>query len=285
MPDFGYNINSRNSPEEIRQMGKEFLGGGLFNAIEITPIPPCAADYDPAPYYGAIGEIVEKYRPRVMLHAPGHDIAAKIKPLRDIYLEEIERSVLELRALGGKDIVVHSGYVVGDGKYFALNPADLTLRTREDFLKISWELSVNAMKRICAFAARWGLAVYAENLAADPLTPDAASLIRYVRDIGCENLKIVFDVGHAKQLDCSIPEEIKSLGGNLLRHLHIHDTHTGQDEHLPLGGGTIDFREFASALAEIDYRGVYLFEIRHCHREELARSREVLEACIDKAKK
>jgi hypothetical protein len=28
-----------------------------------------------------------------------------------------------------------------------------------------------------------------------------------------------------------------------------------------------------------------MFEIRHCHREELARSREVLEACINRAEK
>jgi sugar phosphate isomerase/epimerase len=285
MPDYGYNINIRNSPDEIRQMGKEFLSGGLFNAIEITPLPLCAADFDPAPYYGAIREIVEKYHPRVMVHATGYDIADKIKPLRDVYLEEIEHSILELSALGGKDLVVHSGCIMGNGKYFAVNPADWTLRTREDFFEISWELSVNAMKRICAFAARRGVTVYTENLAADPLTPDAERLIRYVSDIGCENLKVVFDTGHARQLGYSIPEEIKTLGANLLQHLHIHDTHTGQDEHIPLGEGEIDFREFALALAEIHYRGVYMFELRHCHREELARSRKVLETSINEAKK
>jgi sugar phosphate isomerase/epimerase len=263
-------------------MGKIFLGGGLFEAIEVTHYEHMA-DFNTAPYNDAILEIIDLYHPQVLTHAPGFNLSEESLPLRAAVLEEIEHCVIYTRALGGREVVIHSG-AINQGKHLP-NWINGKAGSREDFVKRSWDLSVRMMREICGIAEKYRMIIYTENLGKDDLTLSGESLVRYLRDVGCKNLKVVFDVGHChcNNGERAIPDEIRVLKGEL-KHLHIHDNPgNSRDAHLQLGEGSIDFQAFASALSEIGYSGLYMFELMPCSADQLSRSYEILKDCILKA--
>jgi sugar phosphate isomerase/epimerase len=138
------------------------------------------------------------------------------------------------------------------------------------------------MKKACDLAAGFGITVYTENLLQGHLTISAEELLQYLRDVDRENLKVVFDTGHCHCSGLNVPGEVLKLG-RVLEHLHIQDNHGDKDEHLPLGGGTLDVQAFADALAKIAYTGIYMFELCPCPSDGLGRSYRIMKACAEQA--
>jgi sugar phosphate isomerase/epimerase len=81
---------------------------------------------------------------------------------------------------------------------------------------------------------------------ADALWPDVAG--------------VNVDTGHANLGDLGAARAIR-LAGHRLITTHLQDNHGERDEHLPPGGGLIDWDDVAAALAEIGYAGCLMLEL------------------------
>ena len=63
MSTFGFNINLKNTPQEILELGDRCLADGSYGAIEVTYYEDMQ-DVDTFYYNQAIRAIVEKYHPQ-----------------------------------------------------------------------------------------------------------------------------------------------------------------------------------------------------------------------------
>lgn len=268
MPLFGFNINMKNTPEEIRRLGERYLAPGLYHAIEVTYYEHMEGT-DTSLYNQAIMDIVTQYHPRVLVHISGFNLAEESSALRSAILNEIANCVKYTRQLGGKEMVIHSGNIRAGLHVPIVNRAGAAEGMDAVFAR-SWQLSVAMMKQACLLASADGVTLYTENLNAEHLTQSGETLRKYLVDVDCDNLKIVFDVGHCHHTGHSIPRDIRDAG-IMLEHLHIHDNFGQIDEHATPGDGNIDFAEFVSCLEEQHYNGLYMFELKRCTEENLTR--------------
>ena len=86
-------------------------------------------------------------------------------------------------------------------------------------------------------------------------------MIRYLdglndREAFCNCL----DIGHMNIHQINPADTIRALGDRL-ELIHAHDNNGNTDQHNPIGMGIIDWNDIASALKEINYKGVFSLEI------------------------
>jgi sugar phosphate isomerase/epimerase len=81
-------------------------------------------------------------------------------------------------------------------------------------------------------------------------------------------LSFHLDVGHAfiENRMRGVRDYLDAFGDRLA-HVHMHDNHGKQDEHLPLGKGKIDVREVIRLLKEVNYAGTITFEVFSSHAD------------------
>lgn len=91
---------------------------------------------------------------------------------------------------------------------------------------------------------------------------------------GVPELKFHLDVGHAfieNRME-GVRSYIDAFTDRLV-HIHIHDNHGKEDEHLPLGWGKIGFKKVVRWLKTIEYTKTITFEVFTSHNDAV-RSRE-----------
>ncbi len=125
----------------------------------------------------------------------------------------------------------------------------------------TWELNLTFMREILKTAKEYGVTICFENM---PMLKFSLAkpedILRFVREINDENFKICLDTGHVavfKELD--IGEEVRRLGKEI-RVLHVHDNRYSRDMHLMPFFGVIDWKSFAKALKDIDFKGSFSLE-------------------------
>jgi sugar phosphate isomerase/epimerase len=79
-----------------------------------------------------------------------------------------------------------------------------------------------------------------------------------------DNLKITYDVGHANTM--GMPTKylmgiVKEFGREVVHDLHIADNQGIYDDHISVGDGTIDFKEFMRFLRKLDYDKYFTIEL------------------------
>lgn len=276
MERFGFNINFKNTPEEILKLGESCLKTGLYHAIEVTYYENMQ-DIDTHMYNEAIRRIVKDYAPQVVVHISGFNTSEENSVLRSAILHEFQNCCKYAVELGSREIVMHCGQLKGGLHVPVVGPDGKAVPNGA--YQRAWELSVQ-MFRICLDIAReYGITVHTENLNEDHLTVRCDTLVRFVEEVGRDNLDIVFDIGHCAHTGGNIVEDVLACG-KLLKHLHLHDNCKDKDSHLPIGEGEIDYKAFCGALKEVGYEGLYMMELRHCEKENLESSREKVRACL-----
>lgn len=277
MNRFGFNINWKNTPEQILRLGESCLKTGLYHAIEVTYYENMEG-IDTFEYNQAIRTIIEKYHPQVLVHISAFNLSEENVTIRNGIFREIENCIKYTANLGGKEIIIHGGFL-SSGMHVPIVHEDNTRPTREEVYEKAWELTVKMLKKACLLAKEYGMTLYTENLNLDHLTTDSKSLNRLLDDVDMDNLKIVFDIGHCNHNGYSITDDVLEAGARLW-HLHLHDNFGKDNGHLPIGDGSIDFRAFAQALKQVDYKGLYMLELFRCEEENLKYSRERLMECL-----
>jgi sugar phosphate isomerase/epimerase len=147
-----------------------------------------------------------------------------------------------------------------------------TEESRELFL----QNFVDAMRELTQFAATEKVELMLEN--APPEKGASLESIEYFSHVmkAVPALRFHLDVGHAfiENRMKGVRDYINAFGDRLV-HVHMHDNHGKQDEHLPLRMGKIDFRKVVKFLKQADYERTITFEVFTSHADAV-RSREFL---------
>lgn len=274
MQRFGFNINFRNTPEEILALGEQMLGTGEYHAIEVTYYEDMQ-DVDTHDYNEAIRKIVAAYHPQVVVHISDFNLSEENSVLRSAILHEFRNCCKYTRELGGREIVLHCGRESGS-LHVPLVPHSSAWA--ESVFDRTWRLSIQLFRTCCDIAKEYGITIHTENLN-HALVIRCDTLVKFVEDIDRNNVDIVFDIGHCHQMGGDIPSEVLTCGSRL-HHLHLHDNFGDRDGHMPIGEGNIDYRSFCEALRQVGYNGLYMMELRYCTPENLLQSKERLLACM-----
>ena len=198
----------------------------------------------------------------ISMHMPanGVDISLIEEYDRVWSVREVEKTALALLRLGGEILVVHPGSEIKD----------------EKMRKARREKSKQSLEEILKFCEHWGIKIALENTLPGKTGDRIPEILEIVRNFNSKNLGICLDTGH-----CNITSSLYNHSGvveclpeikNYLCHLHIHDNFGKSDDHSQLFEGNIDWIGFLKGLKEINYQGVFMFELRKkTNNEEMLR--------------
>jgi sugar phosphate isomerase/epimerase len=122
--------------------------------------------------------------------------------------------------------------------------------------KIEWDNAVDSVKQMAEYAQECGiiLAVEPINRYETFLLTTVDDALRFVADVGAENVKLNLDVFHMN-IDEANPAEAVRKAGAMLVHMHVADS----NREAP-GRGHTDFTAIIRALHEIGFNGTIVLE-------------------------
>lgn len=235
-----------------------------FDYLELTMDPPQAHHEILRGLRKQLSESLQRFGMGLVCHLPTFLYTADLTPaLREASLAETIRSLDAAAALRPLKVVLHPSYVTGLASFVP------------DQAK---QYALTALEAIVEEADRLGLTLCLENM-----FPRSNSLVEPT-DFGeifrlFPTLKLTLDTGHA---------HIGSSGGrrildflrmypDRLAHVHASDNFGKEDNHLPIGAGTIDFPKIVKALKEIRYDSTITLEIFSKDKDYLRIGREKLD--------
>ena len=170
-------------------------------------------------------------------------------------IDQLKKEIEATAILGSKYIVVH--------------PINIAVKWNNK--QLDFERNMTEFTKLAPILKEFGVKNGVENM----FTWDADSgrncqtgcsttedMIRYLdglndREAFCNCL----DIGHMNMHQINPADTIRALGERL-ELIHAHDNNGNTDQHNPIGMGIIDWNDVASALKEINYKGVFSLEIR-----------------------
>ncbi len=252
-----------NSP--LRPLLKEVeeIGGLGFDYLELTMDSPHA-------HYGVIREqkrallkALERFGMALVCHLPTFVSTADLtEGLREASIQETLLSLREASGLNPLKVVLHPSFIQGLG-------AMMMGQARQ--------YAMQSLDRILKEADRLAVSVCVENL-----FPRSLSLVNpedfddlFEKFPGA---RLTLDTGHAhigRGGDERIVAFIQRFAGSI-GHVHASDNFGREDDHLPIGAGSIDFPKIVKALKGIGYDDTITLEIFSRDRDYLCISREKL---------
>ncbi len=189
-----------------------------------------------------------------------YDLATLDAAQRDKTLIAYRQAVDAMEVLGGGILVTHHIQIPEPDEAFHVEK-------RRAFLDNLHTVAEYAAPRAVSFAI--------ENVPRG-YTRDPARLVGLMNDLGAPNVGVVIDTGH-RNIGGDPVEALRTIGEHLIT-LHLHDNHGEQDEHLLPGRGTVDWSGVVTALEEIEYPGVFMYELSR--PEDLAQIRPNADALL-----
>ena len=103
------------------------------------------------------------------------------------------------------------------------------------------------------------------NLAVENVFEESPNPSLLLREINSPAFGFCFDTGHHNVFSKIPLRDWVDALGSFLSEVHLHDNHHERDEHLPMGEGEFDFREFFDLLAQRNLKPILTLEP---HEEE-----------------
>lgn len=247
----------------------EALAGLGFDYFELTMDPP-QAHYSQITALGqTIRETLDRFDMGLVCHLPSFLSTADLTPsLRTGSVTEMLASLEMAASLNPMKVVLHPSYITGLGRFVPEQARTYAFESLQAAVEKADSLGV----RLCI-----------ENM-----FPRANSLVE--PDDFAEvfetfpTLRFTLDTGHAN---------IGSHGGKRalafierfperIAHIHASDNFGRDDNHLPVGAGTVDFLRIVRALKAIGYDETITLEIFSHDRDYLRISREKLADMVGK---
>lgn len=180
----------------------------------------------------------------VSLHAPYHDvnIATFNRGVAEEILRQYKECIETARYLDSEVVVIHPGFV-SSRKYRRDRPL---------------QNMIHHLKEITEFAQDSGVKICLENLSSKKkaMCVSISEIRKVLSGVNKENLKITLDIAHANTTSDGPIVYARELKDDIA-HIHVSDN-TGEDNHLPIGLGNIDFE---SVLEELEpYEGLLMVE-------------------------
>lgn len=232
-----------------------------FDYFELSLDPPCAHHSQILEIKTEIKSCLKSFAMELVCHLPTFVYTADLAPaIRRASLEEMLHSLEITSLLGAKKAVLHPSVISGLGRYSLMAARKLAMESLEIIVEKSNELNIE----LC-FENMYPAYLFC-------FEPDHFKEI-FKRH---KELKLTLDTGHAHMND---------PGGNRLRnfikkwpdkiaHIHVSDNSGRYDEHLAVGEGNINFKQFFRNLNSAGYDGTCTLEIFTDHTSDLLKSRE-----------
>lgn len=238
------------------------LGALGFDYLEITMDAPNAHHEAILAQKAALQKALAHYNLALVCHMPTFVSTADLTDrLREASIEETLLSLRAAAQLQPLKVVLHPSFIHGLG---AMMP-DLARRHAEA-----------AMARLLEEAGHLKLTVCVENM-----FPRSLSLVRPEQFDAFfttfPRARMTLDTGHAHIGGGTqrILDFIEGFG-NRIGHVHASDNFGRDDDHLPIGAGTIDFKAVVQALKRAGYDDTITLEVFSRDRDYLRISREKL---------
>jgi sugar phosphate isomerase/epimerase len=229
-------IGVMNNPSKSIYDEVTSFGEARFEFVDLTIEGPAATEVDAA----KLQPILDRYEMAVTGHTdPCLPYAYPIQGVRAACLNELERCAGIFAALGAGIMNIHPSYFCP--------PA-----MRNQIV----DLNIEALKPIVAMAAAYGLTVVFENFKA-PF--DRVSTIKKMLD-AVPGLALHLDFGHANFGKDDPYVFCKKLGHGI-KHVHFSDNRGRDDNHMPLGVGSLDWKKAVKSLKAIDYDDTITLEV------------------------
>jgi sugar phosphate isomerase/epimerase len=234
-------VGAMNSP--FRPLADELrrIAAAGFDYVDLTLEPPCAWPVVPA----EVGALVEESGLGVVGHTAWYLPVASPFP--------------ELRAAArGLFLEAFDAFAAIGATYVTMHPDPVT-RSYPRGEAIAG--NVDGVAELAAAAAARGLTLMVENMGRSFGTAaELAPLLAAHPDV-----RFHLDVGHA-HLGADTTGELLDAFGDRLAHVHVSDNFGVDDLHLPLGAGSIVWREVVKALHGVGYDRTVTVEV---HSDEL----------------
>jgi sugar phosphate isomerase/epimerase len=183
-------------------------------------------------------------------------------------LEETLRALEASAALGIHKVTLHPGFARGLQRYLK----EHTVQRIADSLSKIMGQAVQLDIVVCLENLFPTLGLYVEAEDFGPLLnafPDA---------------RIALDIAHA-QINAKRNRSFEFVRrfGNRIAHLHVSDTWGGDDQHLPIGAGMVDYPAILKKLAALGYDQTITLEVFSPDRQYLQASRESIKKMLSYA--
>lgn len=204
-----------------------------------------------------LGKLAQSQNLAISVHAAfdnGINLGSTDKNLLRETRQRIRESLEFAERVNAKYVTIHGGFFeLG----YTLEPDDQNTvppfqLVREEMGSKAFESLkeriINELGTIREYARKRGIVVAPENLhgfsydrTRFPVTPDDFHACR--RALG-DDLLLVYDAGHAHSTGLSASEFVSAIGPSNIVGSHIHDNDGSDDQHLPVGKGSISLQEF-----------------------------------------
>ncbi len=222
----------------------------------------------PAAHHTTIGDqksglltALKRHDMQLVCHLPTFVWLADLTDsIRRASLAEVLASLETVAALGVKKAVCHPAAISGMGAYAI-----------ETARRHAWA----SLAAIDSRAAELGVTLCLENMfPRSRFGVEVAEFREFFRRF--PTLMLTLDTGHANIGSGRGTRTMKFIDAfaDRIGHLHVSDNFGKQDNHLPIGCGTIAFPKIVSALKKTGYDGTVTFEVFTPDREYLRLSRQ-----------
>ena len=212
------------------------FGEANYDFVDLTIEGPNALNPDPE----KVLSLLDQYNLSVVGHTdPCLPYAYPIKSVKEACFQELERCAKIFSAIGATIINIHPCY--------CCPPA-----MKENLV----QLNIEALKPLTEMAVYYGLTLVFENFKA-PFD----SVLTYTQLLQeVPGLKIHLDFGHTN-LGRDDGVTFCTHLGTHIKHVHFSDNRSTGDHHMPLGVGSVDWKNAVSALKSIGYDGTITLEV------------------------
>lgn len=167
--------------------------------------------------------------------------------------EEIVTAMKNASYLGVENIIVH--------------PCQHLIYDDEGNAEKLFEYNMDFYKKLIPYCEVYGIKVALENMWQYPGVASHSTcsrpdeFIRYIDELNNDCFTACLDIGHTVLVREKPDDFIRALGNNRLTCLHVHDSDGFYDLHAMPYLGIVDWEKIIKALAEIDYKGDFTFEV------------------------
>lgn len=203
-------------------------------------------------------DLLNSYNLKYTIHSPISDInIASLNPsIRNGSIKEIFYSLEIANEFDIDTVVVHPGNI----PFFAF-----------DYLEKVDEINRNSMLEIAEFALDLGVNAVFENM--PNIKGFTYNKLEDLNQFLTDNdIGMCLDTGHANTMNYS-PEDMYLP---IVKHIHLNDNFSQNDDHLALGEGNIDFKSIIQNYESNNYDGIYVIEVNN--KESILDSLKYLEA-------
>lgn len=166
-------------------------------------------------------------------------LCSPIKNIRQDSIDYIKSSIETAARLGASVVSLSPGHTLSD-------------QSQDE----GWELLADSLTQLCDFSGNYDvlLALEPSDVFETDLINTTLQALDMIDQIGCDNLGVVFDTGHALIAGEDTPTALENLGDRLF-HLHLSDNDGTRDQHLIPGKGIFNFEELIRTLKNKQFEG------------------------------